>query len=129
MTATREGGPPRVLVVDDSPNLRALLSTRISIDNEYEVVDEAQDGAEAIMLATRHQPDVIILDMMMPVLNGVDALPAIVRGSPGSKVIVYSAFTDDPALEKIYSAGAHAVVNKAAPLEQLLLTMSRVLQT
>ena len=114
----------RVLLVDDSADVRTLLRTRIELDGAFEVIDEAVDGAEAIALATQHQPDVIILDAMMPVLSGVDALPAIVRGAPRTKVVVYSAYTDDPALERIYDAGAHAVVNKAAPIDQLFLAIS-----
>ena len=117
----------RVLLVDDSADVRRLLATRMELEGGYAVVDEAEDGAEAIVLATRHQPDVIVLDAMMPVLTGVDALPAIVKGSPDSKIVVYSAFTDDPALEKIYDAGAHAVVNKSAPLDQLFLAISGVI--
>lgn len=114
----------RVLLVDDSADVRTLLRTRIELDGAFEVIEEAVDGAEAIALATQLQPDVIILDAMMPVLSGVDALPAIVRGAPNSKVVVYSAYTDDPALERIYDAGAHAVVNKAAPIDQLFLAIS-----
>ncbi|MDQ3107499.1 MAG: response regulator transcription factor [Actinomycetota bacterium] len=117
----------RVLLVDDSADVRNLLRTRIEIEQTFEVVDEAADGAEAIALATRHQPDVIVLDAMMPVLGGIEALPAILRHSPASKVIVYSAFTDDLALDRIYDAGAHAVMNKAAPLEQLFVAMSGLL--
>jgi DNA-binding NarL/FixJ family response regulator len=118
--------PPdvRVLLVDDSPDVRTLLRTRIGLDGTFCVVDEASDGAEAIALATKHQPDVVVLDAMMPVLSGIDALPAIVRGAPSTKVVVYSAYTDDPALARIYEAGAHAVVNKAAPIDQLFLAMS-----
>ena len=121
--------PVRVLLVDDSPDVRNLLRTRIELDATFEVVDEAANGADAIALATMHQPDLVVLDAMMPVLNGIDALPAIVRGSPSTKVVVYSAFTDDPALERIYDAGAHAVVNKAAPIDQLFLAMSGLLTT
>ena len=117
----------RVLLVDDSMDVRRLLATRMELEGGFSVVDEAEDGAEAIAMATMHQPDVIVLDAMMPVLTGVDALPAIVKGSPSSKIVVYSAFTDDPALEKIYDAGAHAVVNKSAPLDQLFLAISGVL--
>lgn len=117
----------RVLLVDDSADVRRLLMTRMDLEGGFSVVDEAEDGAEAIVLATKHQPDVIVLDAMMPVLTGVDALPAIVKGSPSSKIVVYSAFTDDPALEKIYDAGAHAVVNKSAPLDQLFLAINGVL--
>jgi DNA-binding NarL/FixJ family response regulator len=117
----------RVLLVDDSPDVRRLLSTRMELEGGFTIVDQASDGAEAILMATKHQPDVIVLDAMMPVLTGVDALPAIVKGAPASKVVVYSAFTDDPALEKIYDAGAHAVVNKSAPLDQLFVAISGVL--
>ena len=117
----------RVLLVDDSPDVRRLLSTRMQLEGGFTIVDQAADGAEAIVMATKHQPDVIVLDAMMPVLTGVDALPAIVKGSPASKVVVYSAFTDDPALEKIYDAGAHAVVNKSAPLDQLFVAISGVI--
>lgn len=116
----------RVLLVDDSADVRRLVSTRMELEGGYSIVDEAEDGAEAIVLATRHQPDVIVLDAMMPVLTGVDALPALVKGSPSSKIVVYSAFTDDPALERIYDAGAHAVVNKSAPLEQLFIAIAGV---
>ena len=91
--------PTSGVLVDDSPDVRRLLSTRLELEGGFEVVGEAADGAEAIVLATRHQPDLIVLDAMMPVLTGLDALPAIVKGSPASKVVVYSAFTDDPALE------------------------------
>ena len=117
----------RVLLVDDSPDVRRLLQTRMQLEGGFTVIDEAEDGAEAIALATKHQPDIIVLDAMMPVLTGVDALPAIVKGAPGAKVVVYSAFTDDPALEKIYEAGAHAVVNKSAPLDQLFVAISGVI--
>ena len=120
-------GNVRVLLVDDSADVRTLLRTRIELDGTFEVVDEAVDGADAIALATKHQPDLIVLDAMMPVLSGIDALPAIMRGSPSSKVVVYSAYTDDPNLERIYDAGAHAVVNKAAPIDQLFLAMSGLL--
>ena len=117
----------RVLLVDDSPEILKLLTTRLSVEEGFEVIGEASTGAEAIVLATREQPDLVVLDAMMPVLSGIDALPSIVQGSPGSKVIVYSAYTDDPALEKIYDAGAHAVVNKSAPIDQLLLAFEGVL--
>jgi DNA-binding NarL/FixJ family response regulator len=117
----------RTILVDDSPDVRRLLRTRMELEGGYEVLGEAGDGAEAIVLATKHQPDVIVLDAMMPVLSGVDALPSIVKGSPDSKIVVYSAYTDDPALDRIYEAGAHAVVNKAAPVDQLLLAIAGVL--
>ncbi len=117
----------RVLLVDDSADFRNLLRTRFEIETTFEVVEEAGDGAEAIALATLHQPDLIVLDAMMPVLGGIEALPAILRYSPASKVVVYSAFTDDLSLDRIYDAGAHAVMNKAAPLEQLFVALSGLL--
>jgi DNA-binding NarL/FixJ family response regulator len=119
--------PRRVLLVDDSPDVRKLLTTRLALEDGYELVGEAANGAEAIRLATQLQPDLVVLDAMMPVLSGVDALPHIVEGSPASKIVVYSAYTDDPALEKIYDAGAHAVVNKSAPIDQLLVAFAGVL--
>lgn len=126
----REAGTPRrrVLIVDDSANVRSLLRTRISRTGDYEVVDEARDGAEAIVMATRHQPDLIILDVMMPVLSGIEALPDIAKGSPGSKIVIYSASTRDRAVQNIHDCGAHAVVNKSAPLEDLLSVMAEVLE-
>src|SRR3954471_10914162 len=117
----------RILLVDDSAEVRRMLTTRLAIEAGVEVVGEAAKGAEAIALPTREQPDLIVLDAMMPVLSGVDALPSIIQGSPRSKIVVYSAYTDDPALEKIYEAGAHAVVNKSAPVEQLLVAFEGVL--
>ncbi len=124
---TDTGEVPRtVLVCDDEEVLRVLM--RAALDPLGHEIVEARDGDESLELARTVRPDLIVLDMMMPVLNGVDALPAIVRGSPDSKVVVYSAFTDDPAIERIYDAGAHAVVNKAAPVDQLFLAMSGLLR-
>ena len=113
---------PLVVIADDDPLLVGLLEYKLAGAGLR--VEAAADGGAALERIRALNPQAVVLDAMMPVLNGIDALPAITRGSPSSKVVVYSAFTDDPALERIYDAGAHAVVNKAAPIDQLFLAMS-----
>ncbi len=79
-----------VLLVDDTVEIRYLLRILLANVRLCRVVAEAKDGQEAIELAERLQPDVIILDVEMPVLTGLEALPRIKEVSPASKVIVYS---------------------------------------
>ena len=103
----------RVLLVDDVPDLRLLLRSLFAAYPEIEVVGEAGNGLEGIEMAGRLQPDLVVLDVTMPLLDGVAALPRIREASPGSRVVVLTAIPKDRNLGAI-EAGAVAYVEKSA---------------
>jgi chemotaxis response regulator CheB len=78
----------RVLVVDDSPQIRDLVRYNLEADGRFDVVGEAEDGERAIRLAAELQPDAVVLDVAMPKMNGLDALPLIRRAVAAEVVAV-----------------------------------------
>ncbi len=110
----------KVAVVDDSADIRDLVR-RWSNRYGYEVVGEAVDGAAAVALAARERPDVLVLDVRMSATDGLDAIPAIRRASPGTRIVMFSAYEEHrgPAL----SLGADAWVTKSADFGRLLQAM------
>ncbi len=105
--------PLRVLLVDDVADLRLLLRSLFTTYPGVEVVGEAANGLEAIELARRLQPDLVVLDLSMPMLNGIEALPEIRKAAPDTRVVVLTAIprsVDPGALD----AGAVAYVEKSA---------------
>ena len=85
--------PFRVLVVDDSAVIRGMLSRILETDSEIRVVASVGNGEMAITAAKRHSPDVVVLDIEMPVMDGITALPKIIEADPGVKVIMASTLT------------------------------------
>ena len=79
----------RVLIVDDEPDIRLVVRVWASTMG-HDVVAEAADGREAIELARQHQPDAIVLDVMMPGMTGLEALPGIREVCPGATVVIFS---------------------------------------
>ncbi len=92
------GEAKRVLLVDDVVEIRYLMRMLLANVRLCQVVGEAENGEQAIELAKRLQPDVVVLDLGMPILNGLEALPSILEAAPEARVIVYS--SADPALER-----------------------------
>jgi len=95
-----------VLIADDHPFVRHGLRTYLETLDDLEVVGEASDGAEAVELATRLLPDVVLMDLVMPELGGVEATRAIRAASPSTKVIVLTSFDDDEKVFPAIKAGA-----------------------
>lgn len=123
-----ESPPIRVLVIDDEPDLRILLWLAVEADGRCQVVADAADGQEGAQLARSLQPDVVVIDQMMPVLDGVHAVPLIRAAAPSTKVIMMSALGDAQLREKALKAGADAYLEKAAsfrPLLDLAVTLVR----
>lgn len=104
-----------VLLADDRDHVRQILRIRLELDDEFRVVAEARDGENAIMMASMHQPDVIVLDNQMPVMTGLEALPRVKEVAPRARVVMFS--SDDDLEGKALAAGADAFVNKSEPLE------------
>jgi DNA-binding NarL/FixJ family response regulator len=120
--------PVTVLLVENGPEMRTLLRSRFGLDDRFMVLeDDASNGDEAVGLCATWTPDVVILDIMMPGRDGVDALPEIRRVAPDAKIIVYSAGLPEETEAAALGAGAHAVVSKNEPLEELVRAVERVL--
>jgi DNA-binding NarL/FixJ family response regulator len=110
----------RVVVVDDDPLARTALSTILGADRGIEVVGEAADGAEAVEMARRLRPDVVVMDIRMPVLNGIDATRHLtsLRPPPG-RVLILTTFGDEKYVVASLRAGASGFLLKNAPADQL----------
>lgn len=111
----------RIAVVDDDPEVRLLVRHKLRRAG-MELVGEACDGAEAIELVRRTQPDIVLLDLNMPRVPGDEALPHILRSAPSAMVVVFSAANlSDAGRRKLLSMGAFAYYDKSAsPLGELL---------
>jgi DNA-binding NarL/FixJ family response regulator len=102
---------PRVLLADDHDRLRGALRDLLT-ESGFEVVGESGDGADAVALARLHEPDIVVIDLRMPVLNGLDATRLIKDARPATQVVVLSAF-ESPELERqALDAGAFAYLDK-----------------
>src|SRR6266436_5309412 len=100
----------RVLVVDDSATVRKRLVETLAADPAIDLVGEAEDGKQAVEMCTRHRPDVITMDMMMPVMSGLAATEYIMAHQP-TPILIVSASTNRGELFKIYDALAAGAVD------------------
>lgn len=108
--------PVRVLVVDDQPLVRAGLVMLVDAEPDLEVVGEASDGDEAVRLAARLHPEVVLMDVRMPGLDGVEATRTITTADATARVLVLTTFDDDDAVYGTLTAGASGFLLKhAAP--------------
>ncbi|MGW4461380.1 response regulator [Micromonospora sp. NPDC004704] len=114
--------PIRVLLVDDQRMLRAGFRVILEIEDDIEVVDEAADGAEAVDLAARHRPDVVLMDVEMPVMDGLEATRRIVAASAtgGAAVLILTTFDRDDYLFAALQAGASGFLLKNGSPEDLV---------
>jgi len=104
-----------LLIVDDDASMRDLLRLTFELHPQFEVLAEAANGADAVVAAGEHQPDAVILDVMMPGTDGLEALPKILHVSPDSKIIVFSAYATVPIVQQALEAGASLVLEKTVP--------------
>ncbi|RIQ18338.1 PAS domain S-box protein [Jiangella rhizosphaerae] len=113
-------GPlPTVVVIDDSTEVRAVITARLRLSGLLEVVGEGGDGTEAVGLAFRHQPSLLLLDLSMPVMDGLDALPGILAVSPDTRVVVYSGFEEGGLAQSAQELGAAGFIEKSLPIDRL----------
>jgi signal transduction histidine kinase len=126
MPAGEDGSPIRVLIADDTPDIRLLLRAALRMYPGFDIVGEAVDGVEAVKLAEEHQPDAILLDLAMPVKDGLQAIPEIRVGSPNTKIIVLSGFTATEMRPEAFRLGAHAYLEKGSPPDRLIGTLRRL---
>ena len=109
----------KILLVDDQPLFREGLRTLLSVQSDFEIVGEAGNGEEAIKLARTLQPAVVLMDLQMPVLDGVAATRCLKAEQPDCRVIVLTTFDDDENVFDGLRAGAVGYLLKDAPSEKL----------
>ena len=107
----------RVVVVDDETQVRDLFKWMLDLEDGFEVVGEAGDGKGGIASAAEHQPDLLLLDLQMPVMDGLEALPLILKASPATKVVVVSGFPEESLEARALAAGAVAYISKGLSVD------------
>jgi DNA-binding NarL/FixJ family response regulator len=112
--------PVTLLLADDHPIVRQGLSTLLKAEPGFEVVGEAADGLSALRLAERLQPDVLVLDLMMPNLGGLEVTRRVARQLPQTRVVVLSMHSHEAYVAEALAAGATAYVVKDAGAQELL---------
>jgi NarL family two-component system response regulator LiaR len=115
-----------ILIVDDSSQLRALIRGIVSQEPDLHVVGEAEDGAEAIRLTHEVWPNIVLLDLVMPGINGLEALRRIKAERPETKVIIVTAHTEDAYRRAAEDGGADAFLVKKTLVTALLPTIQRM---
>ncbi|MBP1465077.1 response regulator transcription factor [Candidatus Chloroploca sp. M-50] len=110
----------KVLVADDHPIVRQGLRLLLSATREFELVGEAASGAEAITLTASLAPDVVILDLIMPGMDGVTAIHGLLQAAPHVRVLILTSFTDDEKLLAALQAGAAGCIIKDSNPDDLL---------
>jgi DNA-binding NarL/FixJ family response regulator len=124
-----QGERIRVVLADDEAPVRALLGITLSMDRDFQIVGEAADGEQAVHLIEEQHPDAVILDLMMPVLGGMAAIPQIKACCPECKIIIFSALSADQAASEALACGADAYVEKTRFVTELSETLHRVCMT
>lgn len=118
--------PVRVLIADDHPVFRDGLASLLGTQPEVTVVATAADGAEAVALAAAHAPDVVVMDLQMPELNGIDATRVLAETQPDVRVLVFTMGEEDGTVLAAMRAGARGYLVKGASQDEVARAISTV---
>ena len=109
----------RDVIADDTPDVRALLRYTLDLDGRFEVVAQAADGIEAVEAVVNERPDAVVLDLAMPVLDGLEAITRILAASPTTRIVVLSGFDARQMADEAMRRGAHAYLEKGSTFTEL----------
>jgi two-component system, NarL family, response regulator len=118
--------PIKILIADDHPVVRDGLAMLINNRPDMTVVGEAANGRKAVELYSEHKPDLVLMDLRMPEMDGVDAIIAIRREYPAARIIVVTTFDTDEDIFRALQAGARGYILKDAPHEEMLACLRSV---
>lgn len=114
-----ESSKVSVVLVDDSVDVRTLVRMRLEASGLFDVVGEAADGEQAIELVVRHGPALVLLDVSMPEMDGLETLPSILAVRPGTAVVMFSGFSGTDLAAQVWELGAVDFIEKSIPLDGL----------
>jgi len=112
--------PLRLLVVDDNDLARTKLCSLFACEEEIELVGQGRNGEEAVLQNQVLRPDIVVMDIKMPGMDGIEATKAIKQSNPDAKVVICSAYDDEEHRVKAKAAGAGAYFLKGDPVEDLI---------
>ena len=115
----------RLLLVDDEPSIRRGLRMRLELEDDLEVIGEAADGAAAVRMTAQLGPTVVLMDVQMPVLDGILAARQITQESPASAVVVLSMHDDAATIRQARDAGASGFIAKHSMNDTLITAIRR----
>jgi DNA-binding NarL/FixJ family response regulator len=109
----------RLMLVDDQSLFREALRTLLALQPDFEIAAEAENGERAVAIARIHKPDVILMDLRMPVMGGVEATRRVLAAAPGARVVVLTTFEEDEEIFAAMRAGAVGYLLKACSADKL----------
>lgn len=118
----------RVLIADDHDTVRSIVRTLLAVEGGFDVVGEAVNGREAVELARLYRPDVVIMDLTMPLLDGLSATREVLQLLPDTKIIVFSANQDPSASRVAFAAGAVGYLTKPTSRKLLIAALRGAVQ-
>jgi DNA-binding NarL/FixJ family response regulator len=113
----------RVVLADDTPEYRQLLRIILEQDGRFEIVGEAADGQEAVRITGQELPHAIVLDLAMPVMDGLQAIPLLLSCSPETTIVVLSGFARGQLDREALALGASAYVEKGEAFSKIIATL------
>lgn len=119
----------RILIADDQESTRKVLKALVATRTGWEVCAEAENGRQAVQHAVELRPDLVILDLSMPVMDGLQAARAISQDAPEVPILIYTLYVSPELAIEAKKAGVRQVVDKAGTREKLLTTMSLLLSS
>ncbi len=115
-----------VLLVDDHTVVRQGLRALLSLEEDIEVVGEAENGRQALQMAAKTTPDIVLMDVVMPLMNGLEGTRQMIKNVPSAKVLVLSSYSDDDYVQQLTAVGASGYLTKQTAGNDLLLAIREV---